>query len=561
MVGVPVRDLASAGIITDLDAYDLTLQALSMGVNARCENGRLERGPVARRAGNLTRKAVHAFNYDDAQNAAHVMVVDEQGYVSEWSTSAQTDYSPAAGWTAAASPSAAVTSTILNDVLYINREDRVPWYRAKSSSGAFGLLSGYNSGRGGAQFDANLRFKSLRATANILVGINLVKNGVPYPNTVRWSDFADQNVPPRNWDLNGVVYNNGAQTQSSVGGENTIAEMRGSLVDGCKLGNNLVLYSTRETWMMEFVGGISVFNFRRLFDSGILSVNCAVEKEGIQYVFGDDDIYMHDGNSNRQSLAQGRVRQFVYRHMVKSESYRSFVVHNKALNEIMFCYTSSDPYCHFKYSAGGTNTGCNRAAVYNYAANGGAGTWYLYDLPWVTTSTTGPIVSGATWTNISAGTSWNTAGGSWSAQGNADNNAMLMGSNLGTQGMYSYGLPDAAATAATIDLAANGPMYLEKIKVDLDELKASLRGYKRINGLDIEGVIAADAQPVTVTVGASDHPSEQPIWGTSQTFDAQYSKIDCNQTGRFLAFKMEYADLKPLKISGFDLDLSVTAQR
>ena len=36
---------------------------------------------------------------------------------------------------------------------------------------------------------------------------------------------------------------------------------------------------------MEFVGGTFIFNFRKLFDAGLINQNCVVEVEGKHYVF------------------------------------------------------------------------------------------------------------------------------------------------------------------------------------------------------------------------------------------------------------------------------------
>ena len=564
---IPIRNVAKAGIVVDQDPYDLSLQSLSYGQNLRCENGYFERGPVARSSGApLPRDPKLALCFDYEPGVTRVHVVDEYGYVRDWSTSGQTDLSPTAGWTGSVSD-APVTTTVLADVVYVNRGDRQPWYRHKraASSTPYALLSSFNSGLGGAQFPSTLRFKSLRACAGLLVGIGVNDNGTALPTQVYWSDFADQDKPPRNWDTGGIVYNNAGETQSSVSGRNVLTEMKGSLIDGCPLGNNLVLYSSREAFLMSFVGGNDVFTFSRLFDGGILGVNCVVEHEGRHFCFGEDDIFVHDGNTTKISIAQGRVRNHIYRNLVRSEAHHSFVAHNKSLNEILFAYCSNDRYTTFPYTPSGTDRGCNRAAVFNYASN----CWYFYDLPWVTSATFGQVVNGLTFSSVGSLT-YDALGGSYASQGSLMANALLIASrtfkspidgSVQQPQLRSFGPPDDANTSATLDIHANGKMLAEKTRADFDELEFPIYGTKLFSHIDIQGQIAADARPVLVTVGASNHSTEEPMWGLTQTFDTKYSRIDCNQTGRYLAFKFEYDDYKSMRISSFDLDVQIVSPR
>lgn len=606
---LPIRNFAQAGVVADIDAYDMSLESVGMAVNARLENGRAERGPVYRATGAFSLDPASAgyginqagirwmFSVQDAQGSTQTHVVDNAGGITLWVPSGSTNFEPPT-WIpdlpaikAKTDPKLPVTHTTLADVVYVNRPDREPFYYSKTvPTPVYG--DGYaeislfyvNGGNSDTKYPDKLRFNALRAVGNVLVGLNVTKtlttNGkteiVNFPNTVRWSDYSDQGLPPRNWDVTGNVYKNGVQQQSSAGGENTLSDMDGVLVDGCKLGNNLILYSTKEAWMMEPTYGGDIFSFRRLFGSGILNVNCAVEREGVHYVFGTDDIYIHDGNSTTQSIAQGRVRNFIFNNLVRAEAHRCFAVHNKTLNEILFYYVSADPYCKYPYTPGdpnlAKNVGVNRAAVYNYAANEGKGAWYFYDVPYAGGATSGPSDTVGTYSTAYYATYESTTATYATVGAGTQANPLLVGVNPLTvaaggtyetkpAAVFTFAPPEATGSAAA-DPVYNAPLYLEKIGIDFDEVRGlPLGSYKLLSSLDIEGTISPGSAPVYVTVGASDQTSNAPIWGVTQTYEPEWSRIDANQTGRFLALRMTYDDVLPLRISGLDINVSLIANR
>ncbi|MBX9654480.1 hypothetical protein K2Y11_12770 [bacterium] len=548
---IPVRNIARNGVISDADARDLGLESITTGINIRCEDLHIERAPVARIAGPLPNAPRHAMSYEDLSGATSVVVVAVDGTISGWTTKTQVDLTPS-DYVPSAS-AAVVTSTVLQGVVYINREDHVPMYRGKSAIGGFSTLNTYDSGNTGASFPSGLRCRALRSTAGMLIAINLTADGINIPTAVRWSTIAtDFGLPSADWDVGGVL----PSGKASQGGQNTLSEMTGSLVDGLALANNLVLYGSKESWLMSYVGGVEIFDFRRLFDSGVLNTNCVIEFDGVHYVFGNDDIYKHDGTGQKVSIANGRVRKYINKTMVQAESRKAFAIRNRNLNEIMFCYVSNDSNCFFPYVVGGVE-GCNRAAVYNITGD----CWYFYDLPYATSATLGPSAAQTRWDDETA--SWASAGGSWSSE-DTKNTMLIASAAFGSMPyrMRSFAPADDASASGAIDAAANGPVLIRKESMDLDELKganpyASLRGNKQISGIDLECTLDVSAIPIFVRVGSSYHPSQATTWGDPQTFDLENSRIDCNEQGRFLGIELRYDDTKVFKLSGYDLDVNI----
>jgi hypothetical protein len=118
-----------------------------------------------------------------------------------------------------------------------------------------------------------------------------------------------------------------------------------------------------------------VFSYRKLpFNKGAINANCSVEIDGKHYVFGNDDIWTHDGYSEQSICDKQDARLHLQRHQ-RLEGSRCFVAHNQKLKQIHFCYVSGDGYVNFLNSP----DGCNRAAVFDYSN----GTWAFDDLPMV----------------------------------------------------------------------------------------------------------------------------------------------------------------------------------
>lgn len=548
MALVPIRELSKIGAVPDVDPVDLPLPAWSMAVNARFgPSMQITRAPLFRAHGTLSADPRHMFSYRDPTGNQHIIYTQADGSIFEWSSSGETDLTPLS-WTAADSEAVTTTCSV-NGVFYSNREDRVPWYRAATGSGSFATLDSYDSGNGLTQFPSDIRCKSLRSVASVLVAINITDGATRYPQKVKWSNFASNGVPPSDWDFS-------ATTSSS--GENTLADMRGELVDGMALGNTLILYGSEECWEMRYVAGNAIFDFRRLpFSNGVINTNCVVDVGGLHYVFGNETLWIND-SATQKDIATGTVKKFVFDSLIRDYISRCFVLHNPRLSEVYFCYPSDDPYCAFPLGEPNNNVGCNRAAVFNTVSN----TWTFADLPYVTHAAYGTIASGVTFADLSS-TSWSDLAGSWSAFGGSDTDALIFGcpaythptsgSSIAAK-MRSYETYASTAVSADIDTDANAPMLLEKTFTDFDELKVDLTTYKLLSSIYLQGR-ATDGTEMEVTVGASDHPNIEPVYGLPQTFNNDTMKLDFDIAGRFISIKIEASDYGPFTISGLDLDL------
>lgn len=547
MTLVPIRDVGKLGVNTDWSPFDLPVTAWTFGSNVRFQDNRVKRGPVFSTIATLsTNTSPRSFRaYRLLNGSFDFLLLNQDGTVVSWKCSSPTGTPvetnvTASGWTPD-SPKLSYTTELFNDVLYLNRSDRVPWAK-RSADNTFAPLANWNS---------DWRCEALRSFSGVLVAINVTKGGIQYPSMVTTSDFTVAGSVPGTWEA--------GTTNSAT--ENLLTDLNSPLVDGMSLRDRFILYAGNETWAMEYRGDNAMFNYKRLFyDRGVISQNCVAEYQSIHYVFGNDDIWQHDGYTHK-SIAIGRVRDFVFNNLVRSEAHQFFVVNNPKLGEIVFCYVSNDGYCQFPVGGALGYPGCNRAAVYNHIYD----TWTFFDLPYVVGAGSGPVYTGLTYDEASSATYSSTTA---SYKSLFDENARyLMTVSCGNGSTLSAKLRmledyTVASQVGTVDTVATAPVYLENKLMDMDEISKELRGYKVINQMWPEMSLDAGAPVVTFAWGSTDYPNVAVTYGNSMTYDGStYPKLDFNSPGRYLSLKMTYSGVKNFSLSGFDIDYQVFSHR
>lgn len=537
MAILPIRGLGEVGVIKDIDPFDLPPNAFSSGVNVRFANGVMQRGPVFRTVLDLDTGGAFVDSLTPLTGLDYIILGQSNGTIRRVTGFTSEDITPST-WTPSESP-IQWTSTNLSDVYYTNREDRVPWYMPRGGT-QMANIPGWGT---------DWRCKSLRSFNSQLIALGMTEGAYEYPTTLRWSDFALSGAPPSSW----------TPSTTNSAGRTTLGEMVNPIIDGFQLRSSFIIYSRDEVWAMEPSQDNNVFNFRRLFsNAGVINKNCAVEFEGKHYVFGFDDIYVHDG-VQKQSIADGRVRQYIFRTMNKRFSLRFFVVHNRALNEIMFCYVSGDENAYWPASG----EGCNRAAVYNYVAD----TWSFADLPMSLAGSIANLNTSLTWTQAS--NSWNLTGGSWLDKDDGyKRNVMFAGVGVVapngtlTPKLHVYEPFDTGTTSAPVDTVATTRCFVRRDGIDLDEIKAELRGYKQIVSVYPEGRVRVGGQPLYFQFGSATVPDETPLLGDAMDYDGTTNyKLDYRDAGRFLSMQISYNDYRSFTLSGLDVDVVITGSR
>lgn len=534
---LPIRDLGSTGTITDVSPYNIPINAFNAAFNVRFDEGRVSRAPIFRNIKD-TLGFSPRFSYGIVPSVGFdtVLVVSDAWDIREYANGSIANVN---GSISGSSDPRPYTGTSLADVTYINRADHVPVYRDVSST-TFADLPNW---------DSTWRAGALRSYGDQLIALNMTEGSTNFPARVRFSNLTQAGTVPDSWD---------ATDTTKSAGFNDLVQIQTEIVDGGTLGTNFIIYARDQVWLMEFVGGTFIHNFRKLFtDAGVINQNCIVEIEGKHFVFGPFDIYTHDGNS-KQSICDERTKSFIFSTLNNSAADLCFVQHNPTLNEIYFCYQSGDQYVAFPNA-----TRCNRAAVYNYRRN----TWSFMDLPNVSSGTVASVNSVATYATST--TTYALTGGTYYQQQDSfDKHTLMVGETLTADGItsdkiYGIDLSDLGQIAFQLDTEATKPVYLERTGIDLDEAGMAASQYVVCTRIypQADTINTANTNMV-FEFGASDIPRATPTYQLSQVFNiATDHKIDSRAAGRYLSYRVTIPDNKDFEISGFDLEVTPTGRR
>jgi hypothetical protein len=559
---VPIRNIGQYGVNTDIDPLDLPITVFTAGSNVRFADNKISRGPAFGSVGSSTSNNAPrwSFSYRLQGQASTYLVMNDNGTVASLGVSSPgsplvyTDRS-VSGFTPSPQ-SLAYTATMLSNVVFVNRQDRVPWSMIPTGT-QFTTL---------ANWDSTWRCKALRSYNGCLVALNITKGAIEYPTMIKTSDFAPYGAVPLTW--------NAGLSNSAT--ENVITDMTEPLVDGWSLREKFILYTTNETWMMLPTGDNLIYSYQRLFSNhGVINQNCIAELNNLHFVFGDNDIWMHDGFTPK-SIAEGRVRRFIYENMLRSEVHQFFVWSNPKLSEILFCYVSNDPYCAFPVNPTIGYPGCNRAAVYNWQYD----TWQFYDLPYIVGGGLGEMYSGVTYNDMTAIT-YETTSSSYQGLGDVNRlfsiavgrggsvtTPVLPNQNVGSWAtdslhLYSFELVNSSVGSGTLNPVVNAPPFVENIQMDMDDISKEVRGYKIVTSMYPEGRITDASYPMIFWYGSADYSGQTAVYGSPMSFDGQeLYKLDFNSPGRYLSFRMSMSNtVKPFVWSGMDIEYKVTGHR
>lgn len=548
---LPIRDLGAAGVVTDQEPSSMPVQVFTRGKNVRFDDGGVIRGPVFRKIqDDLTVNdgaapvfvPKHVVSVSSASGYNTIYVISKrlqmQYYVNKTLT-----YVAATG-TGNGLSDDPICSTQLADHLYINRSDFRPLV-TPTSGVSVGPLANFESTSGAADW----RCSSLRAYGDFLIAMHMREGNSEYTTRVRFSDLTLAGQVPGSWD---------ASDPTTSAGFIDLVDLGTPIVDGMPLGNKFIIYSSDETYMMEFVGGTFIMNTRKLFDdSGTINLNCVVEADRRHFVFGHDDIYVHDGVT-KQSLVDNRIKKYVYNSIDTSALTSCFVHHNESSNEVYFCYKSRDDMAEYV-----DGDGCNRAAVYNYSNN----TWSFMDLPNVVSSTQGNISSSTTYADTTAEDTYAVYGGTYASQGSGyDQHALFVGEQNTTNGITApklYGLDEIefGTLSFPIDTQANKEAFIERVGIDLDQL-GPISGYKVISGMLPQLSTPSPNKTFSFAFGAADFISNPPTYESTISFNSGTKyRLDSRASGRYLSYKMTVSDYKDFTFTAFDAEVHVTGRR
>lgn len=549
-----IRDLSKYGVITDVSPFNLPPSAFTMALNARFAGQGIQRAPVLKRVPVTLAEADPRFLTANVPTSGFdtLIIGYLNGKLSSFSAGTETDVS-ISGYATNTSDTP-YTACRLGDVMYVNREDRVPWALRTSDTDfvALSATSLYTSGV--AEWPTTWRCKILRAAGGALCAFGISKNSGSafYPTMVKTSEFAEAGAVPQDWDETDP--NNNAT-------ENILAEMEGGIVEAQALGEVMYVYALKETWLMYPDGSADVWAYTRKFsDAGCINANCAVEADGFHYVFGLNDIWRHDG-TQKQSICDERVRNFIFNNINLAKSHRCFVQYDQKRKELKFYYVSGDEHVAFSGA-----DGCNRVAVYDLVRN----LWTFDDAPFIYGGSLSNFDTTLTYATVTD--TYASILGTYLDQEDSRKKAMVLVGDANTtygvqKSLYAVDNAGDGAKGAfvpyAVDTNATADVTLIRDGIDLDELPdvEDMTGYKLINSIFPQARFESGAEPLYFSFGAANQYNDEVEWSDEQSYDADtYYQCDYAADGRYFSMKIVHRDYHWFEISGYDLDLVATGE-
>ena len=570
MANLPLRDLGTLGVITDANPYNLPPNAFSRAQNVIFDDNRVQRAPVFKQVFPAIRSLLsyadstgsfdsQTGTYDAAQGTPSsasrfvgsyadpafgetVVVADNTGEVRSYPNGSLVFTSPGSGLVTNDEPWAHAQ---VAGVSVLARKGMRPYVRNVKTDTNYSLMAN----DWGTTDSASI----VRGFLDYVIVLNVTKGTVEYPTMVKWSNPVPYSTAANSleWDPTNTAF---------IAGENILGELSSPITDGLVLGTQFIIYSQDQVWLMEYTGSSIVFNFRRLFPTGgIFNTNCVVEVDGKHFVFGENDLYMHDGTT-KQSIADGRVRRKVFNTLNRSKRKAAFVMHDSVSNLVYFCYNTNEDEVSFK-----ATQYCNQAAVYNYKSN----TWSFMDLPNIVGGAESNIdLQQVTYPQVDASYEvYNTSYTSF--DGVKPKVTIALGITDQTNGLtesrvYAVDLPSVGLVNLPVTVETLKPCVLERVGIDLDDpgTGLALKSYKTITSIVPQAAFDAANAKFTWEVGSTDLPNGAVVYRTSSDFypETDY-KIDTRVSGRYLAYKITTTSLENFRFSGFDAEVTSLSKR
>lgn len=402
----------------------------------------------------------------------------------------------------------------------------------------------------------------IRSFKNYLLCMGVWENGVEFPQRVRWSDAAYVGELPSNW------YEN---SDTSDGGFNDLTDSLSHIIDGKPLRDSFVIYTNRDTFIMDYVGGTMVFNFRKIFsDSGILAPNCAVEFEGKHFVVSEDDIFVHNG-STRQSIATGRVKDYLMGQISSNNFDATRVYAYPSKKEIWVAFVSNGN------TSGGEASektyACDKAAVWSWQYD----TWSFADLPHVFDIGLGisPETDTRVWDDIAfvptpedpkqyGDYPWEQPvidNDTWERESKMFTKHVLFGAS---SHMCFYQIdtgPVWDRWNANTKTTNPSPVVceLQRSALDFDEQEPDISYHKWWRNVYPQ---MGGTGTVRFYIGGSNNPNGEPTWDTWQDFDIEEdTKVDCFSNYRYPAIKLLDSTEGEWTMVGYDVEYFTEGNR
>ena len=362
----------------------------------------------------------------------------------------------------------------------------------------------------------------MRQHKNYLIALNL-REDIDKPDSFRWSHPADENGIPFTWD---EFASNGTAGIQALGGDG------GHIVDGLSLRDSFIIYSQNAINVLDLSGDEFIWRRRELSATvGLLSKDCVVEVKGVHYFLSLGDILTNDGNTVR-SIAHNIIQDRLATNINTEFVSRSFAFRNDKRKEVWFCVPE------------GTSETVNIAYIYQWRDQ----TWSVRDLPSGTSFLiVAPESSPVETYELDDSITYDDRTDKYSdgvAEVSFDNFAYATNNTSSELHLLENKIPvdDLDTVLERTDMALPDQIAVTTLT----------RLYPHIKG----------ANPVRIQVGSQDRAGGSVRWKPYQVFDPKTQrKVDIRTTGALHAWRILSEGKGEFTFSGMDVEYQIDGIR
>jgi len=342
-------NVGAIGVIRDLPYYDLPQDAWSDAQNIRFQDGRIEKmaGESEVFEGSVSVMGSPYWLLPVQTDTSFFWLYP--GSATAWATDGDAHAAlNSAGVAFSMSDNVGWNGGVIGGLAVINNGVDEPQVWTPSLSNTLKPLQ-YDGSAGTtwATASAGPLAQVIRPFKQFLVALDITENAVRNPRKIWWSHPAEPGTEPYTWDYNKTEYD---------AGQLELAETTDLLVDCLPLRDDNIIYKTGSTWRMSYIGGNQIFRLRREFDFGAISDRCIKGVYNQHFVFGTDDVILHDMQSVNQVLKK-KMRTWLFANIDPTNYVRSFVAANYPKSEMWICFPETG------------NDWCNKALIWNWRDN------------------------------------------------------------------------------------------------------------------------------------------------------------------------------------------------
>ena len=344
---------------------------------------------------------------------------------------------------------------------------------------------------------------------------------------IAWSDMTNQYSPPESWDFN---------DPDGDAGVYELLDTEGPIVHIQQLRESLMIYKTDAVVVANFIGAPFMFGFQPLVEEvGLICKNAVADFPSGHFFMGRTDCYVNNGQTITPLLTQ-KVKDQLYLDLDGDNFGRCFAVTDWANNEVWACY----PSVNSDY--------CDKALIWNFVNN----TFSLRSLPQLSYIKSGIaqyLPGDDTWDTQNY--AWDSTTRRWGTSSYDNVVENLVFASTGDAKTYRH---DAGNTEDGTIMSS----YVERTGMDLGDPSS----VKHITAIWPKVWTTGIDTTLKVSTGYQMSTEDPVTWDYIVNFNPDYmSKISVRTTGKLMAIKFESDGDFSWGVSGLEYEIVPAGRR